>query len=208
VSSGRQWQWTGDERFRGEEIRCYTSINNKVSFIRYSLVRTIWLYVFFHITRRKHHITNTFNYSLIHYSVIRFIRSYVLNQTRFRKEIIHLCVITCQLPHCGDQFASRGATARFKWLKYAVSWKLSVHWTVAARGLPVSETAIETVKRHVFPRPLSEEHISVVAKCGSFVVNLSQSKKQLKIDVFFLNGKMPTRLHNKMFPSCFRFFVF
>jgi len=37
----------------------------------------------------------------------------------------------------------RGATLLvFKWLKYAVSGKLS-------RGLPASETAIETVKRDI-----------------------------------------------------------
>jgi len=84
------------------------------------------------------------------------------------------------------------------------------HWRVAARGLPASETAIETVKRDVFSRPLSEGHISVVAKCGSFVYNLQiQSKKQLKIDVFLkVMQKMPTRLHNKIYRSCFRFFVF
>ena len=58
---------------------------SKVLFIRDSLVRNIRLYVFFHIPRRKHHITNTFNYSLIRYSVLRFIRLYVSNQTPFRK---------------------------------------------------------------------------------------------------------------------------
>jgi len=58
----------------------------------------------------------------------------------------------------------------------------AIHWRVAARGLPASETAIETVKCDVFSRPLSEGHISVVAKCGSFVFNLQiQSKKQCEV---------------------------
>jgi len=88
----------------------------------------------------------------------------------------------------------------------------AVHWGAAARGLPASGTAIETVKRDVFSRQLSEGQISVVAKCGSFVYNSqSQSKKQFKIDGFFLiiqkkNAYLLT--YNKMCPSCFRFFVF
>jgi len=45
-----------------------------------------------------------------------------------------------------------------------------VHWGAAARGLPASETAIETVdKRDVFSRQLSEGQ---KAKCASFVYNL------------------------------------
>jgi len=67
----------------------------------------------------------------------------------------------------------------------------AVHWRVAACGLPASETAIETVKRDVFSTQLSEGQISVVAKCGSFVYNLQiQSKKQFKIDVFFVFFKL------------------
>jgi len=63
----------------------------------------------------------------------------------------------------------------------------AVHWRVAARGLPASETSIESIKRDVFSRPLSEGHISVVAKCGSFVYNLHiQSKKTIEIEGFFL----------------------
>jgi len=61
----------------------------------------------------------------------------------------------------------------------------AVHWGAAARGLPASVTAIETVKRDVFSRQLSEGHISVVAECGSFFYNVKiQSKRQSKIDVF------------------------
>jgi len=53
-----------------------------------------------------------------------------------------------------------------------------VHWRAAARGLSASETAIGTVKRDIFSRQLSEGHISVVVKCGSFVYNIqTQSKK-------------------------------
>jgi len=40
----------------------------------------------------------------------------------------------------------------------------AVHWRAAARGLSASETAIETVKRYIFSRKLSEGLISVVAK--------------------------------------------
>jgi len=57
------------------------------------------------------------------------------------------------------------------------------HWRAAARRLPASETAIETVKRDVFSRQLSEGQISVAAEC--FVYNLQiQPKKEVKIEVF------------------------
>jgi len=67
----------------GNEI----SISNTVSLVytSFTFVRNIRLYVFFHIPRRKHHVTNTFNYSLIR------IKSDPISE----KNIIHLCVITC-----------------------------------------------------------------------------------------------------------------
>ena len=99
----------------------------------------------------------------------------------------------------------RGVTLLvLRWLKYRGKLQ-AVHWRAAARGLSAIETAIETVKRYIFSRQLSEGHISVVAKCRSFVFNLQiQSRKQLEIDGFLkLIHKMPTRLRNKMLPSCF-----
>jgi len=38
----------------------------------------------------------------------------------------------------------------------------AVHWRVAARGLPASETVIETEKRDIFSRPLS---MRVILSC-------------------------------------------
>jgi len=48
----------------------------------------------------------------------------------------------------------------------------AVLWRAAARGLSAIETAIETVKRYIFSRQLSEGQLSVVANCGNFDFNL------------------------------------
>jgi len=80
----------------------------------------------------------------------------------------------------------RGVTLLvLRWLKYRGKLQ-AVHWRAAARGL----SAIENVKRYIFSRQLSEGHISVVAKCRSFVYNIqTQSKKQLKSTFFFFKKK-------------------
>jgi len=52
------------------------------------------------------------------------------------------------------QFASRGDTIRLQMAKIRGMLQ-AVHWRAAARRLPASETAIETVKRDVFSRQLS-----------------------------------------------------
>jgi len=54
----------------------------------------------------------------------------------------------------------------------------AIHRRAAARGLPAIITAIETVRRDVFSRQLSDGQITVVVKCEGFVYNLHiQSKK-------------------------------
>jgi len=74
----------------------------------------------------------------------------------------------------------------------------AVHWRAAARGLPASETAIETVKVYIFSRQLSEGHTSVVATWGSFVYNIQTQSEKKTIE----NRRLLKELFKKCLLAC------